>query len=216
MKIFIDINNKKIESENKSEPNFYLLKFKDIEVKDEFQEFNLIVVNNIEVKLDMKVKNKFNSEKVENLFQKFQPIQNKKEEAAQRKSVIGTGVNMKERLAMFSNNKKDNNTNNRNSTTKKLKILDNLNGIDSKVKPNDENNKKIVNEKEKEKEIKKEEEKINKEENSENKDVNDKSKEEKINKEENNENKGINNENKEQQNKIGEIKEENEENYNEN
>ena len=174
MKIFIDINNKKIESENKSEPNFYLIKFKDIEVKDEFQEFNLIVVNNIEVKLNMKLKNKFNSEKIENLFQKFQPIQNKKEERAKRKSVIGTGVNMKERLAMFSNNKKDNNTNNRNSTTKKIKIVDNLNGKDSKVKTKDEKNKEIVNEKEKEKEkeTNKEEEKIITEENNENKGIN--------------------------------------------
>ena len=78
MKIFLDINNKKVESENKSEPNYYLLRFKDIEVKDEFQEFNYKIVNNIEVKLNMKVKNKFNSAKVGNLFQKFQPIQKRR------------------------------------------------------------------------------------------------------------------------------------------
>ena len=35
MKIFIDINDKKVQS-NSSEPNFYLLLFKNIEVKDEF------------------------------------------------------------------------------------------------------------------------------------------------------------------------------------
>ena len=40
MKIFLDINNKKVESENKSESNYYLVRFKDIEVKDEFQEFS--------------------------------------------------------------------------------------------------------------------------------------------------------------------------------
>ena len=107
MKIFISINNKKIISENKTEPNYYLVKFKEIEIKDEFQEFNYKIVNDLEVKLNIKVKNKFNSEKVVNLFQKFQQANNKKEEVIQPKSIIGTGVNMKERLAMFSNNKKD-------------------------------------------------------------------------------------------------------------
>lgn len=68
MKIFIDIDNKKVQSDNKSEPNYYMLFFKDIEIKDEFQEFNFKIVNNIEVKLNIKVKNKFNSAKVDNLF----------------------------------------------------------------------------------------------------------------------------------------------------
>ena len=125
MKIFISINNKKIISENKTEPNYYLVKFKEIEIKDEFQEFNYKIVNDLEVKLNMKVKNKFNSEKVVNLFQKFQQANNKKEEVIQPKSIIGTGVNMKERLAMFSNNKKDNNpknSNNNNYIPKKLKM----------------------------------------------------------------------------------------------
>ena len=49
MKIFIDINEKKVQS-NSSEPNFYLLLFKNIEVKDEFQEFSFKIVNNIEIK----------------------------------------------------------------------------------------------------------------------------------------------------------------------
>ena len=71
MKIFIDINDKKVQS-NSSEPNFYLLLFKNIEVKDEFQEFGFKIVNNIEIKLNIKVKNKFNSTtKVGNIFQKF-------------------------------------------------------------------------------------------------------------------------------------------------
>jgi len=147
MKIFLDINNKKVESENKSEPNYYLLRFKDIEVKDEFQEFNYKIVNNIEVKLNMKVKNKFNSAKVGNLFQKFQPIQNKKEEIAQ-KSVIRTGVNMKERLAMFSGIKKDNNEKNTDSiknVPKKLKLPANLMGIDSKSKLNIKYKKEVIN-----------------------------------------------------------------------
>jgi len=139
MKIFIDINDKKVQSENKSEPNYYLLFFKDIEVKDEFQEFNFKIVNNIEVKLNIKVKNKFNSQKVGNLFQKFQPNQNKKEESSNPKSVIGTGVNMKERLAVFSKNKNENNAkeNASKNVPKKLKIpssftSDNIN----KTKPN--------------------------------------------------------------------------------
>ena len=139
MKIFIDIDNKKVQSDNKSEPNYYMLFFKDIEVKDEFQEFNFKVVNNIEVKLNIKVKNKFNSAKVDNLFLKFQQGQNKKEEVIQPKSVIGTGVNMKERLAMFSNNKKDNipkSTTSNNNAQKKLKLPSNLTGMNENNKDN--------------------------------------------------------------------------------
>ena len=138
MKIFIDINNKKIENENKSEKNFYLLKFKDIEIKDEFQEFNYKIVNDIEVKLNIKVKNKFNSEKVENLFQKFQPNQNQKRGYYRPNSIIGTGVNMKERLAMFSNTKKENNEKNNNYIPKKLKMPETFLN-DSKEKKNHEN-----------------------------------------------------------------------------
>ena len=181
MKIFLDINNKKVESENKSEPNYYLVRFKDIEVKDEFQEFSYKIVNNIEIKLNMKVKNKFNSAKVGNLFQKFQPTQNKKEEIAP-KSVIGTGVNMKERLAMFSNVKKDNNIKNTASTKnvpKKLKLPANLMGIDSKSKFNNENKKEVIN-----KEIKKENKEIKEKESEEKKES-----KEKLEKKENKENK---------------------------
>ena len=163
MKIFIDIDNKKVQSDNKSEPNYYMLFFKDIEVKDEFQEFNFKVVNNIEVKLNIKVKNKFNSAKVDNLFLKFQQGQNKKEEVIQPKSVIGTGVNMKERLAMFSNNKKDNipkSTTSNNNAQKKLKLPSNLTGMNENNKDNikEEN---IKKEKEN-KEIKENKENINK------------------------------------------------------
>ena len=135
MKIFIDINDQKIQSDNKSQPNYYLLYFKDIEIKDEFKEYKFKIVNNINIKLSIKVKNKFNSEKVENLFQKFQPVQNKKEDNTNPKSVIGTGVNMKERLAMFAKNKKENNdakstTNNttNNYAPKKLKMPANFIG----------------------------------------------------------------------------------------
>ena len=126
MKIFIDINDKKIQSVNKSEKNYYLLCFKDIEIKDEFKEYDFTIVNDINVKLSMKVKNKFNSEKVGNLFTKFQPVQNKKEENIAPKSVIGTGVNMKERLAMFGKNKKENNEVKNTPVPKKLKLPTNF------------------------------------------------------------------------------------------
>ena len=149
MKIFIDINDKKIQSDNKSQPNYYLLYFKDIEIKDEFKEYNFKIVNNINIKLSIKVKNKFNSEKVENLFQKFQPVQNKKEDNTNPKSVIGTGVNMKERLAMFANNKKENNdakstTNNttNNNAPKKLKMPANFIGNNPTPEPQSNNSQK--------------------------------------------------------------------------
>ena len=163
MKIFIDIDNKKMQSDNKSEPNYYMLFFKDIEIKDEFQEFNFKIVNNIELKLNIKVKNKFNSAKVDNLFKKFNQGQNKKEEVIQPKSVIGTGVNMKERLAMFSNNKKDNipkSTTSNNNAQKKLKLPPNLAGNNENKKENNkEENIKKENEK---KEIKENKDNINK------------------------------------------------------
>jgi len=171
MKIFIDIDNKKVQSDNKSEPNYYILFFKDIEIKDEFQEFNYKIVNNIEVKLNIKVKNKFNSAKVDNLFKKFNQGQNKKEEVVQRKSVIGTGVNMKERLAMFSNNKKDDkpkNTTSNNNVQKEVKLPSNSAGTNENKKDNikEENIKKEKENKEK-KEIKENKENINKADNKE-------------------------------------------------
>ena len=245
MKIFIDINNKKIESENKSEKNYYLLKFKDIEIKDEFQEFNYKIVNNIEVKLNIKVKNKFNSEKVENLFQKFQPNQNQKRGYYRPNSIIGTGVNMKERLAMFSNTKKENNEKNNNFIPKKLKMPETFLS-DSKEKKNNENininEEKNVN---KEKGIqntidkgkgKKEKDKINKEEEKEenkieiikddNKNIKDLSKNKEIkeenkdikkeNEDNNKENENIKKENEEIKKENEEIKKENEDNKKEN
>ena len=159
MKIFIDINDKKIQSENKSEKNYYLLLFKDIEVKDEFQEFNFKIVNNIEVKLNIKVKNKFNSQKIGNLFQKFQPTQNKKEENSNPKSIIGTGINMKQRLAVFSNNKNDNNAkeNTNKNVPKKLKMPSNFtNDNTNNNKSNNENNKEKKENKKEEIKVKKE------------------------------------------------------------
>ena len=136
MKIFIDINDKKIQSVNKSEKNYYLLYFKDIEIKDEFKEYDFTIVNDINVKLSMKVKNKFNSEKVGNLFTKFQPVQNKKEENIAPKSVIGTGVNMKERLAMFGKNKKENNEVKNTPVPKKLKLPTNFLTNNPEITPN--------------------------------------------------------------------------------
>ena len=165
MKIFIDIDNKKVQSDNKSEPNYYMLFFKDIEIKDEFQEFNYKIVNNIEVKLNIKVKNKFNSAKVDNLFKKFNQGQNKKEEVLQPKSVIGTGVNMKERLAMFSNNKKDNttkSTTSNNTTQKKLNENKKDNIKEENIKKENENKEKKEN-----KEIKENKENVNKTDNKE-------------------------------------------------
>ena len=199
MKIFIDINDKKVQNENKSESNFHLLFFKDIQIKDEFQEFTFKVVNNIEVKLNLKLKNKFNSStNVGNLFQKFQQTQNKKEEANVPKSIIGTGVNMKERLAMFSNTNKENpiRTSNSNSfLPKKLKNRGNL--IDSKFK----DNKEIQKENKNKEEVNKEDKKIKENDNIDNK-------QEEIKQEEKKQNNEIKQDDEKKENKE-ETKEEN-------
>ena len=161
IKIFIDINDKKVQNEDESGSNFYLLFLKDIEIKNEFQEFNFTIVNNIEVKLNIKLKNKFNSStNVGDLFQKFQPTQNKKEEVNVPKSIIGTGVNMKERLAIFSNNNnKDSKQRNSNSNSFLPKMVKNAgNLVDSILKENKEiqnenlNKEEIINEDQKIKE----------------------------------------------------------------
>ena len=192
MKIFIDINDKKVQNENQSESNFYLLFLKDIKIKDQFQEFTFKVVNNIEVKLKIKLKNKFNSStNVGNLFQKFQPTQKKKEEVNAPKSIIGTGVNMKERLAIFSSNNKDSNIRSSNSNSflpKKLKIPGNI--INSKFNDNKEIQKENNNKEE-----------IIKEDNKNKENDNNEIKNEVINqddKKENNEEKKEKNENKEE------------------
>ena len=149
MKIFLDINNKKVESENKSEPNYVLVRFKDIEIKDEFQEFSYKIVNNIEIKLNMKVKNKFNSAKVGNLFQKFQPTQNKKLEEKEKKENLEKKIKMKNEILKIQKE---------NEELKNYKILlekENENKFQTEIK--NENNKKefannIIKEKIKERE----------------------------------------------------------------
>ena len=206
MKIYLDINNQKVQSDNKSEPNFYLLSFKNIEIKDEFQEFNFKIVNNIEIKLNIKVKNKFNSEKVGDLFKKFQD--NKKEEVAQPKSIIGTGVNMKERLALFSSNKKDETSKNtsNNYVPKKLKLPSNLAGINEKKKEEIKEVKKNEIKEEKNENVKNDKKEENK------KIVNNEIKEEKINRniESQNENNKTKEKKENDENNKKEVKKENE------
>ena len=61
IKIYIEINDKKIQSKNKSNStNFYKLILKNIEIKNESHEMKLVIVDDIEIKINLKLVNKFN------------------------------------------------------------------------------------------------------------------------------------------------------------
>ena len=57
--VYILYNNKKLQNLNSSNPNYYRIYAKDIGVTDDFKELNFMVVNNIELKINIKIKNKY-------------------------------------------------------------------------------------------------------------------------------------------------------------
>ena len=61
--IFLLHNNKKIKSNSNNE-NYYRIVLKDIGVKDDFQELNCKLVNDIELTINIKFKNKFSTEAI--------------------------------------------------------------------------------------------------------------------------------------------------------
>ena len=61
IEIYLLHNNEKVKSNNPDLPNYYRIIAKDIGVKDEFQDINCSLVNNIELKLSIKFKNKFST-----------------------------------------------------------------------------------------------------------------------------------------------------------
>ena len=63
--VYILYNNKKLQSINKGNANYYRIHAKDIGVTDDFKELNFPVVNGIELKIKIKIKNNFdNTQKV--------------------------------------------------------------------------------------------------------------------------------------------------------
>ena len=72
--IYLLYNSKKVKSADSSTPNYYRIITKDIGVKDDFQELTFTIINDIQLTINIKFKNKFSS---------------------------GSSINIKERLRFF-------------------------------------------------------------------------------------------------------------------
>jgi ABC-type antimicrobial peptide transport system permease subunit len=102
LKIFININGEKVNSDNENEPNFYTILLKNIQVKNEFQDFTFKIVNNIEMNLSMKVKNIIGGG---GLASRMNMFSKKSDDSNTSKNIISTGANMsvKDRLKLLKN-----------------------------------------------------------------------------------------------------------------
>ena len=98
LKIYVYIDGKREESNNKDEQNFYTIILKDYEVKNEFQNLSFTILNNIEVNISLKIRNIFGGGFAArmNMFKK--QTSNTSESQS---GVISTGISMKDRLKLF-------------------------------------------------------------------------------------------------------------------
>ena len=56
LKLFVIIDGQKVGNNNdKNNPNFFIIKLKDYEIKDEFNELNIELMNNYEINIELKV-----------------------------------------------------------------------------------------------------------------------------------------------------------------
>ena len=99
LKIYININGERIKSNNEDEPNFYTILLKNIEIKNEFQDFNYNIVNNIAINLSIKVKNIISGGGLAARMSMF----NKKSDNNEEHKVILTGTSIKDRLKFLQN-----------------------------------------------------------------------------------------------------------------
>ena len=95
LKIFVSINGKKIESDKEGEQNFHIIKLKELEVKNEYQNLTFNVLNN-EINIEIKVKNIFGGSRLMNMKNMFD-----KRESKEQNKVISTGVRIQDRLNVF-------------------------------------------------------------------------------------------------------------------
>ena len=101
LKIYININGEKVKSDDENKPNYYTILLKDIEIKDEFQDLDFNIVNNIKINLSMKVKNIIAGRGLASRMNMF----NKKNENNTTNNIISTGskTSVKDRVNFLKN-----------------------------------------------------------------------------------------------------------------
>ena len=101
MNFFVSINGEKLKNNNESEPNFHTIKLKNIPIKNEFQDLNFTIVNNIEISLSIKVKNIIGGGGFASRMNMFK----KKSNTDTSGGIIstGAGVSIKDRLKFLKN-----------------------------------------------------------------------------------------------------------------
>ena len=62
--VFLLYKNNKVKSNNSQLPNYYRISMKDIGVKDDFIELTFIIVNDIQITIKIKIKNKFSTQRM--------------------------------------------------------------------------------------------------------------------------------------------------------
>ena len=98
LKIFVCIDGKRAENDNKENPNFYTIILKDYEVKNEFHDLSFNIMNNIELNISLKIRNIIGGSFANrmNIFKK-----NKLNQSQNQSEIISTGISMKDRLKLF-------------------------------------------------------------------------------------------------------------------
>ena len=151
IKIYILINNRKVESKYNTFPNYFLLKLNEIKSMKDYQEFTFNIVNNLMLKLKFRIirheiKNK-NSANIKVVSNNENLLNNEKLIYKPIININNGALSMKERLRVFNQNKNNKDSaNNQNNLSrdipKKLVINPNLKIIKSQDKINAVNPKK--------------------------------------------------------------------------
>ena len=118
LKIFVYIDGKREESDNKNKPNFYKIILKDYEIKNEFQNISFIILDNIEINMSLKIRNIIDGS---SLASRINMFTKKETNVLESHEVISTGVNMKDRLKIFGNEATKNNNKNNDEEKENIK-----------------------------------------------------------------------------------------------
>jgi len=96
LKLFVIIDSQKVGDNNdKNNPNFFIIKLKDYEIKDEFHKVKIEIMNNFEINLELKIKNIIGGGGFKSRMNMFQTKFKNTSEI--KNSVISTGISIKDR-----------------------------------------------------------------------------------------------------------------------